>query len=101
LLDRLEDIEHARFRALAQVLIDKESGVEAFEDYMRIAFPSMHQRKKKRDDSMKDLLKSWTTQGPLQVTPLQEKRGKSRLKQRLVRVEDERLDNLYGKIKRD
>ena len=100
LLDRLEDIEHARFRALAQVLIDKESGVEAFEDYMRIAFPSMHQRKKKRDDGMKELLKSWTSKGPLQVIPLQEKRGTSRLKQRLVRVEDERLDNLYGKINR-
>lgn len=100
MLDRLEDIEHARFRALAQVFIDKESGVEAFEDYMRIAFPSMEQRKKRRDDEMTELLKSWTSKGPIQVIPLEEKRGKSRLKQRLVRVEDERRDNLYGKLPR-
>ena len=75
LLDRIEDREHAQFRALAQILIDKDSGVEAFEDYMRIAFPSLAKRKKQRDDVMKDLLTNWTSSGPLKVIPLQEHMG--------------------------
>lgn len=100
MLDRIEDREHAQFRAIAQILIDKESGVEAFEDYMRIAFPSMQQRKKKRDEGMKDLLTSWTSTGPLKVIPLhEERRGRSRLKQRLVKVEDAKMDSLYRKLR--
>lgn len=70
LLDRLEDIEHARFRALAQIIVDKEEGAKAFEDYMNIAFPSLAQRKKKREEQMKKLLTAWTSIGGLKVTPL-------------------------------
>ena len=101
LLDRMEDIEHARFRALAQILIDKEKGAAAFEDYMRIAFPSMQGRKKHRDDSMKDALKSWVNSGPISMTPLNTpKMGKSKLKQRLVKVEDEKMARVYGRLRK-
>lgn len=99
LLDRIEDIEHARFRALAQIIIDKEVGVEAFEDYMRIAFPSMQQRKKKRDDVMKDALAAWIGSGPLSMTPMNvPSKGRSKMKQKLVQVEDEKMSRVYKKL---
>lgn len=100
LLDRIEDREHAQFRALAQILIDKDKGIEAFEDYMRIAFPSMESRKNSRDQFMRDALKDWTSRGPMKVTPMhEERRGKSKLKHRLVKIEDEKLDSLYRKLR--
>ena len=99
LLDRIEDIEHARFRALAQIVIDKEVGVEAFEDYMRIAFPSMQQRKKKRDDVMKDALAAWIGSGPRSMTPMNvPSKGRSKMKQKLVQVEDEKMSRVYKKL---
>ena len=81
LLDRLEDIEHAKFRALAQIQVDKEAGVEAFEEYMKIAFPSLEGRKKASADSAKAALLSWIKEGPLKVTPLMGS-VRSRLKMR-------------------
>jgi len=100
LLDRIEDREHAQFRALAQILVDKDKGVEAFEDYMRIAFPSLESRKNRREDNMREALKEWTSKGPIKVIPLhEERRGKSKLKQRLVKIEDEKLDSLYRKLR--
>ena len=85
LLDRLEDVEHARFRALAQIIIDKDSGIEAFEDYMKIAFPSLQGRKQKQKEEAKAALMSWIQEGPLKVTPMvQPGAARSRLKSRVV-----------------
>lgn len=99
LLERLEDIEHARFRALAQLLIDQKTGAEAFEDYMKIAFPSMTARKEQSNNQVKQVLKDWTSKGPLKITPLTAPQGRSKLKQRLVRTQDKRMEQLYGKIR--
>jgi hypothetical protein len=81
-LDRLEDVEHARFRALAQLIVDKDQGVEAFEDYMRIAFPAMEARKQTRSNMAKELLAQELARGPLKVTPLATP-WKSKLRQRV------------------
>ena len=83
LLDRLEDIEHARFRALAQIIVDKEAGVEAFEDYMKIAFPFLEGRKQSKTQEVYDALRSWIAEGPLKVTPTVTQR-RSRMKERVV-----------------
>lgn len=88
LLDRLEDIEHARFRALAQLILvsgsDKQdAGIEAFEDYMKIAFPSLEGRKKAQAQEAYDALRSWIAEGPLKVTPLVGPR-RSRLKEKVL-----------------
>jgi hypothetical protein len=99
LIDRLEDIDHARLRALAQILINKEEGAKAFEEYTRIAFPSMQKRKEKRDDEMKKMLRAWTSTGPVKVIPLHEARGRSKLKQRHIQVEGEMAARIYGKIR--
>lgn len=90
LLDRLEDIEHARFRALAQIILvsgseKQDAGIEAFEDYMKIAFPSLEQRKETKKQQARNALMSWIKEGPLKVTALsQPGRANSRLKSRVV-----------------
>lgn len=99
LLDRLEDIEHARFRALAQIVIDKEKGVEAFEDYLKLAFPSLALRKKEREQEIHKALKAWTGAGPLKVTPLSVPTGRSRMKMRVAKVtDDERSNRFYQRL---
>ena len=103
-LDRLEDIEHARFRALAQLIADKEKGVEAFEDYMKIAFPSLEGRKSAQKEQAKEALKQWVATGPLKVKPLlqQDKMGKSKLKTRVMAHKaDAQQDKLYGKVQKE
>jgi hypothetical protein len=96
---RLEDVEHARFRALAQLIVSKEKGIEAFEDYMRLAFPALESRKKERADEAKRALHQWIGTGPLKVTPLSMPMAHSRLKQRVVARLARREDSsLYDKV---
>lgn len=103
---RLEEIEHARFRALSQLIVDQEKGVEAFEEYMKVAFPYLDAVKKKDRQQHIDILNKWTKSGPLKITPLAQPKMKSRMKQKYV-SEDERrkattkatsLSNRLGKI---
>ncbi len=78
-------------------MVDKEEGVKAFEAYMKIAYPALVQRGKQQDEEMGKLLKAWTSVGALRVTPGPEVKMKSRMKQRLVKVENEKMDNVYKK----
>ena len=96
LMDRLEDIEHARYLALVQVVIDKDEGIKAFDEYMKIAFPSLALRKKERENETKKVLEWWTSRGPMEVTPLAPLTLKSKLKTKVVQVtQDERANALY------
>jgi hypothetical protein len=96
---RLEDVEHARFRALAQLIVSKEKGIEAFEDYMRIAFPALESRKKEKAEEAHKALQAWIGSGPLKVTPLQPPTARSRLKQRVVARMAKKEDNrLYKEV---
>lgn len=87
---RLEEIEHARFRALSQLIVDQEKGVEAFEEYMKVAFPYLDAVKKKDRQHHINILKEWTKRGPLKITPLTQPKMKSRMKQRVVSEKDRR-----------
>lgn len=79
LVVKLETIEHARFRALAQIVIDKEKGIEAFEEYMKIAFPYLEATKKKeRKDHIQHLQRE-ISRGPISVRPVQSPTYKSRV----------------------
>jgi len=96
LLDKLEDIEHARYLALVQVLINKEEGVKAFGDYMKIAFPSLALRKNQKEEETKAVLNWWTKRGPMKITPLAPLTLKSKLKTRVVQVnQDEKTNEFY------
>lgn len=70
---------------MVQVLVNKEAGAEAFEDYMKIAFPYLEGRKKREKEAAHESLMAWVKSGPMTVTPMQEpKKMKSRLKERVV-----------------
>lgn len=105
-MDRLENIEHARFRALAQLLIESgsethEQGLEAFEDYMNIAFPGTANKKKKEKDKILDQLKWWINRGPMTATPMPEfeKKGKSRMVHRVAQVDTGERSQLYSRLR--
>lgn len=90
-----EETEHAKFRALAQLLIDKEAGAKAFEEYFDIAFPHVKQESEKRDMSLAKLLQREVQQGGLSVQRMSSgKKVNSRLKVRY----DQRSNELANKV---
>lgn len=80
----LESTEHARFRALAQVMIDKEKGVEAFDEYMKVAFPYLESVKRRDREVYIKELQQWVKENKtgIKVTPLTQPKATSRLKTR-------------------
>jgi hypothetical protein len=101
LMAQLESIEHARFRALAQIIVDSGKGIEAFEEYMKVAFPYLEATKKKDRAKFIELLKNEVSRGPLVARPIPQPKLRSRLKQRVVAVDDrarKRMDKIYRKI---
>lgn len=100
---KLEAIDHARFRALSQIIVDKEKGVAAFEEYMKIAFPYLEASKKKERASSVEHLKQWVNSGPIHVKPLQMPNLKSRVasaKGRMAPQSPAEEKRLYRKIGR-
>lgn len=104
-LDRVESIEHAKFRALSQILLttgaeDQSSGIEAFEDYMRKAFPNAETKKKKKHSAMMDALKEWVGLGPLGVVPMPSltAKGKSKMVSRIAGIEKGAVATALSKV---
>lgn len=79
LMMKQETIEHARFRALAQITIDKNKGIEAFEEYMKIAFPYLEASKKQERSQHIEHLKREVSRGALVVKPVTNPNLKSRV----------------------
>lgn len=101
LLDRLEDIEHAKFRALAQIGVDKEAGAKAFGEYLEIAFPSIALRKRKKDEETKKVLDWWTSFKTIEVKSMMPARVKSKVKaKKLEGEEHRRADAFYNRIRK-
>lgn len=98
LLMKLETIEHARFRALAQIIVDQKKGVDAFEEYMKIAFPYLEIAKSRDKEKHIEMLKKEVGRGPLAVKVLQQPVAKSRLKQRMISRTKQQSDKLYNKL---
>lgn len=97
-----EQIEHARLRALAQAMTVKEKAKEAFEDYMKVAFPWLETQKKREYDAARAVLMKEIASGQvLGVKPLWMKSSSS-VRSRLVKkveassADRARLDRLYG-----
>lgn len=98
---RLENIEHAKFRAQAQIFMDQEKGVEAFEEYMKIAFPYLESVKQRDKADHIKALEQWVKKGPLVVTPLTMPKLQSRMKRKAVDTEKKLgkgSDELYKKL---
>lgn len=94
-----EQIEHARLRALAQGIINKEKAVEAFEEYLKAAFPWIETQKRRDSQHFVKLLGDEVKRGALGIRPLWEKPMRSRLKTRVVQRRSEKsMDQIYEKI---
>jgi hypothetical protein len=101
LLERLEDIEHAKFRALAQIGVDKEEGAKAFEQYLNIAFPSLALKRKQQDEETKKVLNWWTSFKSIEVVPLVPPKIKSRVQAKKLQGDaHKRAEDIYKRIRR-
>jgi hypothetical protein len=99
LLIQQEAIEHARFRALAQIIVDQEKGVEAFEEYMKIAFPYLTSAKRREKQQYIELLKKEAMRGPIGVTPVTMPSVNSRMKKKLMTpAKRAETNSLYQKL---
>lgn len=95
----MEEIEHAKLRALAQILLDKDKGVEAFQDYMKTAFPYLETAKEREKSGWIAKLKEEVARGAMSIKPLwQEKRLSSRLKAKVEEPPTEAGRRLYKKM---
>jgi hypothetical protein len=86
LILKKEFIEYSRLRALAQSIINKEKGPEAFEEFRHTAFPWVDtQQKRDREQNIK-VLQDEIKRGALSIQPLQDntKKIRSRLKTKVV-----------------
>lgn len=102
LLMKLENIEHAKFRAQAQIFMDQEKGVEAFEEYMKIAFPYLESVKQREKADHIMALESWVKKGPMKVTPMLSPKMQSRMKHKVIASDQKRgkgSDKLYEKLR--
>ena len=90
LLMKLEGVEHARTRALAQILMNQEAGVKAFEEYMEVAFPYMEAAKGRDKVEAMKAMKDFVEAGPFGVRPLPTPKMRSKLKHRLVRRDNKK-----------
>lgn len=100
---KLETIEHARFRAISQIIIDKEKGVTAFEEYMKLAFPYLEATKKKERQGHIERLKQEVGRGAIAVRALPMPNLKSRVaaaKSRITPQSPVEERQLYKKIGR-
>lgn len=104
-------IEHARFRALATAITNKDKASEIFEEYRKEAFPWVETQKNRDADNTKRLLQEEVKRGALGIRPLWEatKKVRSRMRTRIIEAErpdppvpqrsKEEMDKLYAKLK--
>ena len=66
-----------------QTQLDSEKGVEAFEEYMKAAFPYLEATKRREQDDIIEQLNKEAKQGPMSIKPLGQPTFKSKLKKRV------------------
>lgn len=82
---RKEQITYSRDLALAQIQIDKDKGLERFQEYRKEMFPWVETAKKRDEDAHKKILAEVVKKGPLVVSKVGTKSVRSRLVQRVDR----------------
>jgi predicted aldo/keto reductase-like oxidoreductase len=98
-----EQVEHARLRALAQAIINKDKAQAVFEEYMKLAFPWIETAKKRETKEHTELLLNEIKRGGLVIKPLwQATRMKSRLRTKIIERSTpktkEEMNRLYDKL---
>lgn len=103
---RLEEVEHLKLRALAQIMLNKEKGNDAWKEYVDAAFPYIENARKQQEAALVQRLQKEVTRGVLGIKPLwqQTKRSAavSRIRAKYDNVartdEDRRLYKKMGTI---
>lgn len=98
---RIEATEHAKFRALAQILVDKDKAKEVFDEYMAVAFPYMEATKRLDKEEAKKVLAEWVSRGALGIREVKLPTLASRMKQNVdtnKAPNTARLNRLYGRM---
>jgi hypothetical protein len=101
-----EQVEHARLRALAQAVINRDKGKEVFEEYMAVAFPWLETQKKRATADHVRILMDEVKKGGLGIKPLWQQQMKSRMKVNTVERQQQpargktraELNDLYEKL---
>lgn len=86
-VQRTQDVEHAKLRALAQIIIDPKQGIEAFNDYLKAAYPHLEVDKNNQKKSHIEAMMAEIKRGPMQVKAQGEVRVRSRLKTKHIERE--------------
>jgi len=76
-------IEHARLRALATSIINKEKAAEVFDEYRKEAFPWVETQQKRDRDATVKILNEEVKSGVLGIKPLWEANAQSKVRSRL------------------
>lgn len=99
---KMESIEHARFRALAQILVNKEKGAEAFEEYMKLAFPYLEASKRRTNAEAIKILEQEIKRGPIAVKPQTPTHLKSKIRNRIEQAKPhtKEASRIYDKMGR-
>jgi hypothetical protein len=109
-----EYVEHARLRALATAIVNKEKAGEAFDEYRKEAFPWVETQTKRDNAAHAKLLQDEVKRGVLGIRPLweanQQAKVRSRMKTKVVAAEkplldkrppgstDPKMKNIYSKL---
>jgi len=94
-----EEAEHAKFRALAQLLVDKEAGAKAFEEYFDAAFPHIKKEMQETDMSLAKFLHREVERGGLAVRRIDSgRRVHSRLRVKYNKGSAEMADKVMTRI---
>jgi hypothetical protein len=91
LILKREQVEFARLRVLAQAMINKDKGPEAFDEFRKMAFPWVEtQRGRDREQHIK-ILQAEVKRGVLGIQPLWEntKQVRSRLRTKVVEASND------------
>lgn len=96
LILKKEYIEYSRLRALAQAIVNKEKGPEAFDEFRKTAFPWVETQQKRDRESHIKILQDEIKRGVLEIRPMVDpgKAIRSRLKTRVVEATPEQVQRL-------
>jgi hypothetical protein len=80
--------EYAGMRAHAQLLVDKDEGIKAFDTYRDMLFPWRKQGESKEKQQALDILRKELAQGPLSIAPSPGAIAASKLKRQELSTEE-------------
>ena len=81
---RLEDIDHSKIRAIAQLILNPEKGKETFDEYMKTAFPYLVTAMLRDKDALQKQLMEEVKRGPMEVKQLERPMDKKGNKARVI-----------------